>query len=80
MNEQLWVRRTHRLVSVTFTAASSAIFIALGVGTQPARWVYYAPLLPLALLVISGTYMFIAPYAKRRRSVRGGRTLGAAQS
>lgn len=80
MYGKTWIRKTHRWVSIIFTAVSAAIFIALGVGEQPAQWVYYLPLLPLALLVLSGLYMFAAPYGARRRGDRRVDALGAAQS
>ena len=35
-------------------------------GTPP-PWVTYAPLLPLALLLFTGLYLFAPPYAARRR-------------
>lgn len=60
----------HRWVSIAFTAISAAIFIMLGVGQQFAQWVYYLPLFPLALLVVTGLYMFFLLYAARRRSDR----------
>ncbi len=52
-------------------AVVAAIFIALGIGQQPAQWVYLLPLLPLALLALSGLYMFVLPYAVKRRGGRG---------
>ena len=66
MNGRAWIRQIHRWVSMMFTAVSAAIFIALAAGRQPAQWAYYLPLAPLALLVLSGVYMFFAPYARRR--------------
>jgi hypothetical protein len=40
---------------------------------EPPPWVTYSPLLPLALLLFSGLYLFILPYAnKRRREHRTG--------
>jgi hypothetical protein len=60
-------RQAHRWVSVTFTAISAAIFISLGVGVKPPQWIYYLPLLPLALLVITGVYMFVLPYVAKLR-------------
>ena len=71
MNMKGWIRQVHRWVSIGFTAISAAIFITLGVGRQPAQWVYYLPLLPLALLVLSGLYMFFLPYAARLRREHG---------
>ena len=65
-----WIRRTHRWVSLAFTAISAAIFLMLAAGRPPAQWVYYLPLPPLALLVLSGIFMFFAPYAARRAGHR----------
>jgi hypothetical protein len=62
-------------VSIAFTVTVIANFVALaqaGGGTPP-PWVTYAPLLPLALLLFSGLYLFALPYASRWR---GGRRTG----
>jgi hypothetical protein len=61
-------------VSIAFTLAVIANFVALarGEGTPP-PWVTYSPLLPLALLLFSGLYLFALPYAAR---LRGGRRSG----
>jgi ABC-type polysaccharide/polyol phosphate export permease len=64
------VRQTHRRLSILFTALVLAIFAALAVGAQPVQWIYYLPLLPLALLMLSGLYMFVAPVAARLRRTR----------
>ena len=66
-----WIRQFHRWTSIAFTVVVVAIFAALGLGKQPAQWVYYLPLLPLALLLVTGLYMFVLPYAIRARG--GGR-------
>ncbi|WP_162913052.1 hypothetical protein [Rhodospirillaceae bacterium SYSU D60014] len=70
MNWSKWIRQIHRWLSIIFTAVVAAIFIALGVGEEPAEWVYFLPLLPLALLTISGLYLFALPYATRWRGAR----------
>jgi hypothetical protein len=41
-------------------------------GQQLAQWVYVLPLLPLALLMLTGLYMFVLPYAAKWRSARVG--------
>jgi hypothetical protein len=61
-----WVRQIHRWVSMVFVATVAANFIALARGTPPA-WVTYSPLAPLALLAITGLYLFALPYLGRRR-------------
>ena len=35
---------------------------------EPPAWVVYSPLLPLFLLLFTGLYMFVLPYAVRWRS------------
>ena len=72
MNGSRWVRQTHRWVSIAFTLTVIANFVALaqGGGATPPPWVTYAPLLPLALLLFSGLYLFALPYASRWRSER----------
>jgi len=52
------------------SAVVAAIFITLGLGKQPAQWVYYLPLIPLALLMLTGLYMFVLPYAAKWRRGR----------
>lgn len=69
MNWNRWIRQAHRWVSIAFTLTVIAYFVALSQG-QPPAWVTYAPLLPLALLVITGLYLFVLPYATRWRSPR----------
>ncbi len=65
----MWIRQFHRWVSIVFVAAAAAIFIAQTMGVKPATWVYLTPLLPLALLALTGLYLFVLPYVARRRSV-----------
>jgi hypothetical protein len=71
MNRSKWIRQTHRWLSIAFTMTVIANFVALGLGEgQPAAWITYSPLFPLALLLFSGLYLFALPYAARWRSVR----------
>lgn len=49
----------------------TGIFIALGLGKEPASWLYYLPLFPLALLAFTGLYLFILPYTAKSRGGRG---------
>jgi hypothetical protein len=66
-----WIRQTHRWVSIAFTVAVIANFVDMAVRPgQPPSWVTYSPLLPLALLLGTGLYLFVLPYATRRRSAR----------
>lgn len=62
------IRQFHRWTSIVFTLTVIANFVALGLrsGQQPPAFITYAPLLPLALLLVTGLYMFVLPYATRR--------------
>jgi hypothetical protein len=69
----IWVRQSHRWLSIVFTLTVIANFVALGSGrAQPPAWVTYSPLPPLALLLFSGLYLFVLPYAVKWRSARRG--------
>lgn len=72
-----FVRQLHRWVSILFTVAVVANFVALTCGEPPA-WVTYSPLLPLAVLLFSGLYLFVLPYAIRRRGERRASAPGTA--
>ncbi|GIF99548.1 hypothetical protein [Catellatospora citrea] len=69
MNWNKWIRQAHRWVSVAFTISVIATFIALA-QEEPVVWVSYVPLLPLALLLLSGLYLFALPYAAKWRNRR----------
>jgi hypothetical protein len=71
LNGSRLIRQIHRWVSIVFTVTVIANFVALsrGGGTPP-PWVTYSPLLPLALLLLTGLYMFALPYATRWRGGR----------
>lgn len=75
MNWSKWIRQIHRWLSIAFTLVVLAIFGALGLGEEPAEWIYFLPLFPLFLLLATGLYLFALPYAARWRS--GWRTGGA---
>ena len=71
MNWNPWIRQTHRWLSIAFTVTVIANFVALASGQkQPAAWVTYSPLFPLALLLLTGLYLFALPYATKWRSAR----------
>jgi hypothetical protein len=52
---------------MVFTAAVVIVTIVVLVQQEPAAWVYLSPLLPLALLLLTGLYLFALPYLSRRR-------------
>jgi hypothetical protein len=66
LNWNASIRQIHRWVSIVFTVTVIANFVALARGVPP-PWVTYSPLLPLALLLFTGLYLFVLPYAARRR-------------
>ena len=71
MSWNIFVRQTHRWVSIVFTLTVIANFIAMAQGGgMPPPWITYAPLLPLALLLFSGLYLFVLPYAIKWRGAR----------
>lgn len=53
---------------MVFTILVVIVTIVVLVQEQPAEWVYLSPLLPLALLLLTGLYLFALPYLGRRRS------------
>ncbi|WP_439889834.1 hypothetical protein ACS7SF_11060 [Ralstonia sp. 25C] len=72
MSARTGIRQFHRWVSMAFTLTVIANFVAMTRGTPPA-WITYAPLLPLALLMITGLYLFALPYLDRRDERRAER-------
>jgi len=72
LNWNKWVRQTHRWLSIAFTVAvivNIVNIVALG-QEEPAVWVGLLALLPLALLLFTGLYLFVLPYATTWRSGR----------
>ena len=69
MNWNAWIRQIHRWLSIIFTLTVIANFVAIAQagGGMPPPWVTYSPLLPLALLVFTGLYLFALPYLVRLR-------------
>jgi hypothetical protein len=61
-----WIRQIHRSMSVAFTVCVLANFAVMG--REPiALWVGLFTLLPLALLLVTGLYLFVLPYAVKWR-------------
>ena len=72
MNWSKWVRQSHRWLSVASTLTVIANFVAMAWGEPPA-WVVYSPLPPLFLMMFTGLYMLVLPYASTLRSAQRGR-------
>lgn len=60
------IRQTHRWLAMTFTA-TVIVTLAAALQEQPPEWVFYVPLFPLLVLMLTGLYLFALPYATRLR-------------
>ena len=67
------IRQTHRWMSLVFTATVivNIAYMSVRQGEMPPPWVTYSPLPPLFLLLLTGLYLFVLPYAKKWRDGRG---------
>lgn len=67
MTFNIAIRKFHRWLSIIFTAT---VILAMVASTrpEPAEWVFYLPLLPLVLMLLSGLYLFALPYLPKRRT------------
>ena len=65
----VWIRQFHRWTSIIFTLTVIANFVVRAF-QEPPMWVTYSPLPFLFLLLFTGLYMFVLPYANRARRVR----------
>ena len=70
MNWNKWVRQTHRWLSIAFTVAVIVNIVAVAQKKYTDRMGLLA-VLPLALLLVTGLYLFVLPYATKWRSGRG---------
>jgi hypothetical protein len=66
------LRQFHRWLSIAFTVAATINLVALMLGVQ-AAWIGLLALLPLVLLMLSGLYLFVLPYAASWRAPQRGR-------
>ena len=69
MNWNTSIRQIHRWLSIAFTLAVVANVIAM-MQERQAVWVGLLALFPLILLLLSGLYLFVLPYAARWRGAR----------
>jgi hypothetical protein len=58
-------RQSHRWLGLIFTLMSVALWLALGLGLAIPQPLYFLPLAPLALMMLSGLYLFFRPYLRR---------------
>lgn len=61
------IRATHRWLGVTLIALTLINIVAFAIG-QAIPWLYYLPLAPLFLLMLTGLHMFVLPYIRRGRA------------
>jgi hypothetical protein len=64
-----WIRQIHRWLSIAFTLTVVANFAVRTQG-EPAAWLTYSPLPPLAVLLFTGLYLFALPHTIRWRRLR----------
>jgi hypothetical protein len=83
MNWNTWIRQSHRWLSIAFTvlvAANIVVNFALVGQEQLALWLGLFTLLPLVLLLVTGLYLFVLPYAARWRGGGRRQSVPAAES
>ena len=68
LNWNKWIRQFHRWISIAFTLAVIANIAAMGM-EEPVLWIGLLALVPLILLLVTGLYLFVLPYAAKRRDI-----------
>ena len=66
MSWNKWIRQTHRWLSMAFTMAVIINIVAVATGRYTNR-VGLLAVAPLALLLLTGLYLFVLPYATKWR-------------
>jgi heme A synthase len=69
LNWNKWVRQTHRWLSIAFTVAVIVNIVAV-VQRKYTSGVGLLAVFPLALLLFTGLYLFVLPYAAKWGSGR----------
>lgn len=69
-NWNKWVRHSHRWLAIAFTVTVLANVVAMGQEESTRMQVAFLPLLPLALLQLTGLYLLVLPHLTRWRSGR----------
>jgi hypothetical protein len=70
LNWNKWIRQTHRWLSVAFTVAVIVNIVAIA-QKKYTNSVGLLAVFPLALLLLTGLYLFVLPYATKWGSRRG---------
>ena len=69
MKMSVWIRQSHRWLSIVFTITVIANFAFRAVASgEPPAWVTYSPLPPLFLQLFSGLYLLVLPYTGKWQS------------
>jgi hypothetical protein len=69
LNWTKWVRQIHRWLSIAFTVAVIVNGVAVAEKTYT-NWLGLLAGLPLLLLLLTGLYLFMLPYAAKWRGAR----------
>jgi heme A synthase len=69
LNWNKWVRQTHRWLSIAFTVAVIVNIVVVVQGKYTPK-VGLLAVFPLALLLFTGLYLFVLPYATKWGSAR----------
>ena len=67
MTFHILIRTAHRWLGMSLIVLTIINIIAFGMG-YAIPWLYYLPLVPLFLLMLSGLYMFVLPYLAKREA------------
>jgi len=67
LNWKKWIRQTHRWLSMGFTVAVIVNIVAIA-EKKYSNGLGLSAVAPLALLFLSGLYLFVLPYAAKWRS------------
>lgn len=69
MNWGLWMRQSHRWLSIAFTLTVIANFAyRAAISGEPPPWLTYSPLPPLFIQLVTGLYLFAVPYTTKWRN------------
>ena len=62
------IRQTHRWLSIAFVLSVVTYAIVMSKGPPPV-WLNIFPAGSLILMLVTGLYLFVLPYVRRRRTV-----------
>lgn len=69
MKWNLWIRQSHRWLSIVFTLTVVANFVFRAAASgEPPSWLTYSPLPPLFLQLFFGLYLFALPHTAKWHS------------